>query len=125
MPPVAVAPVVVGIYCRISIDKSARREGVEAQERWGREYVAERWPGAVVRVFVDNSLSAARNDRRPGYESLRSAVRWAADAMLSGWSLTAIADELTGRGFTGAQSARGRPRTTPANVPPSLKIDFL
>jgi DNA invertase Pin-like site-specific DNA recombinase len=214
--------VVVGIYCRISIDKSGRREGVEAQERWGREYVAERWPGAVVRVFVDNSLSAARNDRRPGYEALRAAVRageithvwtveqsrlerrkapwfelaaelisagidevhtrrdglvrlddigsdvraivnaryvadlkrrtrdkaaelaregrpsgavvfgyrhgldesgrkalhivdeqadairWGADAMLSGWSLTAIADELTGRGFTGAQGKRLR-----------------
>ena len=66
---------VVAVYCRISIDKSGRREGVEAQERWGREYAAERWPGAVVRVFVDNNLSAARDDRRPGYEALRAAVR--------------------------------------------------
>jgi DNA invertase Pin-like site-specific DNA recombinase len=67
MSPVAVAPaVVVAIYCRISIDREGRKEGVEAQERWGREYAAEHWPGTVVRVFVDNNLSAARDDRRPG-----------------------------------------------------------
>ncbi len=76
MTPVAVAAaVVVAIYCRISIDKSGRREGVEAQERWGREYAAEHWPGAMVRVFTDNNLSAARDDRRPGYEALRAAIR--------------------------------------------------
>jgi site-specific DNA recombinase len=73
---VAVATaVVVAIYCRISIDKSGRREGVEAQERWGREYAAEHWPGAEVRIYIDNSLSAARDDRRPQYEALRAAVR--------------------------------------------------
>jgi site-specific DNA recombinase len=76
MTPVAVAPaMVVAIYCRISIDKSGRREGVEAQERWGREYAAERWPDAMVRVFTDNNLSAARDDRRPGYDELRAAIR--------------------------------------------------
>ena len=36
------------------------------------------------------------------------AIRWAADAVLSGWSLTAIADELTARGYRGAQGARMR-----------------
>jgi DNA invertase Pin-like site-specific DNA recombinase len=36
------------------------------------------------------------------------AVRWAADAVLSGWSLTAVADELTERGHRGAQGARLR-----------------
>ena len=76
MTPVAVAPaMVVAIYCRISIDKSGRREGVEAQERWGREYAAERWPDAMVRVFTDNNLSAARDDRRLGYDGLRAAIR--------------------------------------------------
>jgi DNA invertase Pin-like site-specific DNA recombinase len=223
MAPTAPASVdVVAVYCRISIDKSGRREGVEAQEAWGREYAAQHWPGAVVRVFADNNLSAARDDRRPGYEALRAAVRageithvwtveqsrlerrkapwfelaaelisagidevhtrrdglvrlddigsdvraiinaryvadlkrrtrdkaealaregrpsgavvfgyrhgldeqgrkalfvveeqadavrWAADAMLSGWSMTAIADELTARGFTGAQGKKLR-----------------
>ena len=33
------------------------------------------------------------------------AMRWAADAMLSGWSLTAVADELTGRGHRRAGRA--------------------
>jgi DNA invertase Pin-like site-specific DNA recombinase len=221
-PAVAASPDVVALYARISIDRSGRREGVEAQERWGREYAAQHWPSAAVRVFTDNNLSAARDDRRPGYEALRAAVRagevthvwtveqsrlerrkaewfelaaelisagiddvhtrrdglvrlddigsdvraivnaryvkelkqktrdkaealamegrpsgavvfgyrhgldeqgrkalfvveeqadalrWAADAMLSGWSLTAIADELTERGFTGAQGKRLR-----------------
>jgi hypothetical protein len=36
------------------------------------------------------------------------AIRWAADAVLSGWSLTAVADELTARGHRGAQGARMR-----------------
>ena len=75
MAPTRPAAEVIALYCRISIDRSGRREGVEAQERWGREYAAERWPGAAVRVFVDNNLSAARDDRRPGYEALRAAVR--------------------------------------------------
>jgi site-specific DNA recombinase len=65
----------VGIYCRISIDKRGRREGVDAQEKWGREYAAEHWPACPVRVFVDNNLSAARDDVRPGYDQLRAAVR--------------------------------------------------
>src|SRR4029453_16429738 len=46
-----------GIYARISIDKSGRKEGVEAQEKWGRAYAAEHWPGFPVRVFKDNNLS--------------------------------------------------------------------
>ena len=65
----------VGIYCRISVDKSGRREGVEAQEAWGREYATRLWPGDPVRIFADNSLSAAKNNRRPGFEKLKAAVR--------------------------------------------------
>jgi DNA invertase Pin-like site-specific DNA recombinase len=65
----------VGLYCRISKDRSGRRESVEAQERWGREYAARCWPGARVRVFADNSISAAGDDERPGYDELRVAVR--------------------------------------------------
>jgi site-specific DNA recombinase len=41
-------------------------------------------------------------------EDQAEGIRWAADAMLSGWSLTAIADELTARGHRGAQGARLR-----------------
>ncbi|MEV6932753.1 recombinase family protein [Dactylosporangium sp. NPDC051485] len=65
----------VALYCRISKDKSGRVEGVKAQEKWGREYAAERWPGIPVRVFADNDISAFDEDaHRPEYEALRAAV---------------------------------------------------
>ena len=65
----------VALYCRISVDRQGRKEGVDAQERWGREYAAEHWPGRPVRVFSDNNVSAARDDIRPEYDQLRAAIR--------------------------------------------------
>jgi site-specific DNA recombinase len=65
----------VGLYCRISVDRNGRREGVAAQEKWGREYAAQAWPGEPVRVFTDNDISAANGDHRPGYEQLRDAIQ--------------------------------------------------
>jgi DNA invertase Pin-like site-specific DNA recombinase len=47
---------------------------VEAQERWGRKYAAEAWPGLPVEVFADNDISAANGDHRPEYERLRKWV---------------------------------------------------
>jgi DNA invertase Pin-like site-specific DNA recombinase len=64
----------VALYCRISKDKNGRTEGVRNQERWGREYAAATWPGLPVRVFVDNNISAAEGDHRPGFEDLREAL---------------------------------------------------
>lgn len=65
----------VALYCRISVDRAGRKEGVAAQERWGRKYAAEMWPGVPVRVFADNHLTAAENDvHRPQYELLREAI---------------------------------------------------
>lgn len=65
----------VALYCRISIDRAGRKEGVRAQERWGREYAATTWPGVPVRVFSDNDLSAAADGVvRPEYEKLREAI---------------------------------------------------
>lgn len=65
----------VALYCRISIDRAGRKEGVQAQERWGREYAARMWPGVPVEVFPDNDLSAADDDVvRPEYERLREAI---------------------------------------------------
>ena len=66
----------VYIYCRISEDKQGRREGVEAQERWGRAYAAYNWPGVPVKVFTDNDLSAAKDDVvRPGFQQMRDGIR--------------------------------------------------
>ncbi|MDX8052005.1 recombinase family protein [Lentzea sp. BCCO 10_0798] len=65
----------VALYCRISIDRSGRKEGVKTQETYGREYAAQTWPGVPVRVFSDNDLSAAKDDVvRPDYNELRQAL---------------------------------------------------
>ncbi|MGH3467342.1 MAG: recombinase family protein [Thermocrispum sp.] len=62
----------VALYCRISVDRAGRKEGVKAQERWGRTYAAQTWP---VRVFADNDLSAAADGVvRPEYDRLRAAI---------------------------------------------------
>jgi len=65
----------VALYCRISIDRRGRKEGVQAQERWGRQYAAQTWPGMPVKVFSDNDLSAHADDVvRPDYERSREAI---------------------------------------------------
>jgi site-specific DNA recombinase len=65
----------VALYCRISRDKSGQVEGVDRQERWGRKYAEDHWPGQPVEVFADNNLSGGPDNHRPGYEALRAAVR--------------------------------------------------
>jgi DNA invertase Pin-like site-specific DNA recombinase len=67
-------PKYVAIYARISKDKRGRREGVEIQERWGRDYATDAWPDLPVRVFSDNDISAANGAHRPGYAELREAI---------------------------------------------------
>ncbi|WP_406306264.1 recombinase family protein [Streptomyces sp. NBC_00885] len=64
----------VALYCRISKDKRGRREGVEAQEKWGRAYAAHTWPGLPVKVFADSDISAAGDAHRPEYERLRESL---------------------------------------------------
>lgn len=61
---------------RISQDRLGRAEGVNVQERQGRDYAHRAWPGAPVEVYCDNDLTVARDDVvRPEYEQLRQAVR--------------------------------------------------
>lgn len=64
----------VALYCRISKDKKGQMEGVDTQEKWGRRYAAQTWPGLPIKVFKDNNLSAATEGPRPGYIELRAAV---------------------------------------------------
>lgn len=66
----------VGIYCRLSPRPDGKSEGVDVQERQGRAYSAEAWPGVPVVVYSDRLLSAADEDVwRPGFEKLRQAIR--------------------------------------------------
>src|ERR1017187_5980622 len=65
----------IALYLRISQDKRGRAEGVDAQERRGREYAGSAWPGLPVVIYCDNDLTAARDDVvRPAYERLREAI---------------------------------------------------
>lgn len=63
----------VALYCRISKDDTGRKEGVQLQERWGREYAAQTWPDLPVVVFRDNNLSGD-NEQRSGYVALCQAI---------------------------------------------------
>ena len=64
------------LYLRLSPRPDGRSEGVDVQERQGREYSAMAWPGVPVVVYADRLLSAADEDVwRPEYEKLRQAVR--------------------------------------------------
>jgi site-specific DNA recombinase len=66
----------VAIYCRLSPRPDGRSEGVDVQERQGREYAAAAWPAVPVVVYSDRLLSAADEDVwRPGFEKLRQAIR--------------------------------------------------
>jgi len=65
----------VALCCRIRQDKTGRAEGVEAQEKWGREYAMQTWAGVPVVLYGDNDISAANRDPRLGYNRLRQAIR--------------------------------------------------
>lgn len=61
----------VALYLRISEDKNGREEGVGVQERLGRKYANQVWPGLPVRVYSDNNKSAAKSDvDRPAFDQL-------------------------------------------------------
>lgn len=62
------------LYCRLSPRPDGSYEGVDAQERWGRDYAAKTWPGVPVKVFADKGISAANGDERPEFERFREAV---------------------------------------------------
>lgn len=64
----------VALYCRLSPRPDGSYEGVDAQERWGRDYAAKTWPGVPVKVFADKGISAANGDERPEFERFREAV---------------------------------------------------
>lgn len=61
----------VGLYCRLSPRPDGSYEGVDLQEKWGREYAALTWPSLPVKVFADKGISAHNGDAREGYEELR------------------------------------------------------
>jgi DNA invertase Pin-like site-specific DNA recombinase len=64
----------VALYCRLSPRPDGSYEGVDVQERAGRDYASSAWPGVPVKVFADKGISAANGDQRPGYDELRAAI---------------------------------------------------
>lgn len=61
----------VALVCRLSPRPDDSYEGVDLQERWGREYASKKWPGAPIEVFADPGISAANDDHRPQFERFR------------------------------------------------------
>lgn len=62
---------VAALYCRLSPRPDGKYEGVDLQERWGRDYASSAWPDLPVEVFADKGISAANGDERPEYERFR------------------------------------------------------
>src|SRR5882757_7929078 len=77
MPPKAL------IYCRISQDRAGAGLGVERQEADCRE-LAERLNAQVVKVYVDNDVSAYRGVRR-GYQELLADLRAEVGHVVVAW----------------------------------------
>jgi DNA invertase Pin-like site-specific DNA recombinase len=66
----------VAIYTRISKDRYGNAETCFDQEKMGRGYADEMWPGVPVVVYSDPDLSAFDdNVYRPGYEALQGAIK--------------------------------------------------
>ena len=66
----------VALYCRLSPRPDGKSEGVDVQERQGRAYAAQTWPGVPIVVYADRLLSAADEGvHRPEFERLREDIR--------------------------------------------------
>ena len=77
----------VAIYTRISKDRYGNAETCSDQEQLGRAYAEKVWPGLPVKVYSDPDLSAFRDDvYRPGYETLREAIKAGHVLHLWSWS---------------------------------------
>jgi DNA invertase Pin-like site-specific DNA recombinase len=67
---------VIGIYARASRDKDDKRISVDRQVERCTKLAGERWPGAPVRVYVDNEISGADPDAvRPDYNRIIDDIR--------------------------------------------------
>ena len=63
-------------YCRISQDVDGTGYSVENQKHEIQRWAAERGH-RITEFFVDNSISATKERKRPGFEALlASACRW-------------------------------------------------
>ena len=66
----------IAIYVRISKDDTASMLGVERQEAYCRELIAQRYPGDhTIEVYSDNNRSAWSGARRPAYERLMADLK--------------------------------------------------
>lgn len=80
------------IYCRISLDKDGKEEGVERQEAECRKWAETHGWEVIEPPYVDNSISAYDpHKRRPAYEQLVSDVKAGAVRAVLVWDI----DRLT------------------------------
>lgn len=74
------------IYLRISLDQTGLGLGVERQEEACRD-LCERMGWEVTHVFTDNSVSAVKKRKRPGFEAMiasrpKRIVMWSVDRLV-------------------------------------------
>ena len=96
-------------YCRISNDPSGLEVGIARQRSDCGDLAQRIWPGATVRCFVDNDLSAADPSvERPGWQALLDALRSGAVDELVAYDQSRLTRQPIGVGATarGPWSAR-------------------
>jgi DNA invertase Pin-like site-specific DNA recombinase len=75
------------LYARLSVNPDGTKDSVATQLAAGRDYIANRWPGAVIVEFFDDGISASKEDTiRPDYEKMLAAIKAGeVDAVVSRW----------------------------------------
>jgi DNA invertase Pin-like site-specific DNA recombinase len=63
------------VYCRLSPRPDNHYDGLDAQQAAGEAYAAKTWPGVPVRLYIEQGLSASKDDVvRPKYNALRADI---------------------------------------------------
>ena len=87
----------VAVICRLSPREDGKYDGVKVQERWGRAYAADRWPGLPVEVYPDEGVSASDGSERPALERFREGLAEGRFGQVCAVAQDRVSRETTGR----------------------------
>jgi DNA invertase Pin-like site-specific DNA recombinase len=85
------------LYARLSVNPDGTKDSVATQLAAGRDYIANRWPGATIVEFSDDGISASKEDTiRPDYERMLAVIKAGeVDGVVSRWQARISRNEET------------------------------